>query len=318
MIERHPDVPDHFLVLERKESFGDYARAYGDALAEHYENRGVIVVPFMPIAFDADLIQTLVFPRAWKKLGTANGIERPLVTRQDGRLVLDASHPFAGRFPDDKVASYVQAQIAKFNAQLRHGLSMLFPRYYSLAQGNITWRLLETVEEGLHLDVFGGGTPLDERTKSTLRVKIFINIDTEPRRWRTSLDLPAVLKAGRGRLPDELPADVNVVNGVIDKFGVLKPLPAHQLAFPSMSAVLVNAEVVAHEVVYGRRMVGAEFGCEQRDMLHPDRISHARVRNWLQESGYTVAADAATVAARYAHMKGSYQLVQEARARASA
>src|ERR1700704_1257344 len=103
MIERRPDVPDHFLVLERKESFGDYARAYGDAIAEHYENRSVIVVPFMPITFDADFIQTLVFPRAWKKLGTANGIERPLVARQGGRFVVDASHPFAGRFPDDNM-----------------------------------------------------------------------------------------------------------------------------------------------------------------------------------------------------------------------
>ena len=70
MIERNPKVPDHFLVLERRETFGEYARTYGNALAEHYENRGVIVVPYMPIDFDLALFQSIAFPVQWKKIGT--------------------------------------------------------------------------------------------------------------------------------------------------------------------------------------------------------------------------------------------------------
>ena len=75
MIELNANVPDHFLVLERKETFGDYARKYGEALAEHYENRGVIVVPFMPITLDLALFQSIAFPMEWKKIGTEKGIE---------------------------------------------------------------------------------------------------------------------------------------------------------------------------------------------------------------------------------------------------
>jgi hypothetical protein len=78
MIELNANVPDHFLVLERKETFGEYARTYGDALAVHYENRGVIVVPFMPITFDLGLFQSIPFPIEWKKIGTLNGIEEPV------------------------------------------------------------------------------------------------------------------------------------------------------------------------------------------------------------------------------------------------
>ncbi len=122
-----------------------------------------------------------------------------------------------------------------------------------------------------------------------------------------------MLKAGRGRLPEALPNDVNVVSGVIDKFGVLKDLPYHEVDYPTMSAVFVNAEVVAHEVVYGRRLVAVEMFCDKRDMLDPGRHTHECLPRWLTQAGYAIAPDPAAVAARYANMKGGYQLLQESR-----
>jgi len=313
VIVRNPQLRDHFLVLDRHESFGEYARAYGDTIAEHYENNGVVVLPCMPIQFDREFIRGLEFPPQWKKIGTGNGIDRPVFVRRAGGLEFDGNHPLVQRFGQSETAIYAQEQIASFNAQLRRGLSQLFPRYFSMQEGNITWRLTETVEEGLHFDVFRGGVPLDPAGKSLHRVKLFINIDDEPRQWRTSHDMPAVLKAGRGVLPDELPDDVNVACDLIDKFGVLKALPAHELAYPTMSAVFANGETLAHEVVYGRRVVGVEFICRAEDMLAPQRLSHRCMGGWLREAGYRVTADAAAVAAKYAHMKGSYALIQAAR-----
>ena len=311
MIERHPDVPDHFLVLERKESFGDYARAYGDALAEHCENHGVIVVPFMPIQFDLGLFQSMTFPKDWKKIGTVNGIEAPMYVREGQNVRQRSDHPLAALGMGSKWSSYLQSQITSFNWQLRCGLAMLFPAYHSLGEGNITWRLTHTTEEGMHFDVFGKGAPMVPAARKLNRVKIFINIDTEPRLWRTSIDLPAVLAACRDRLPDELPDDVNVVNDVIDRFGVLKELPFHRLAYPTMSAVISNSEVVSHEVVYGRRVIGGEFLCEQEDMVDPGKLTHACLRRWLEQNNYSIAADPAAVSQRYAHMKSSYVLAQE-------
>ena len=151
---------------------------------------------------------------------------------------------------------------------------MLFPSYHSLQDVNITWRLTETHEEGMHLDYFDGGAPTMPGAKLAHRVKIFINVDSEPRRWRTSFDLPGVLDKCREQLPTEMPDDLNVVNMVIDKVGVLKNLPFHNLAYPTMSAVICNGEAVAHEVIYGQRTVGAEFMCYQHDMLDP-KEAHA-------------------------------------------
>ena len=313
LIERNPALSDNFLVLDRRESFGDYARDYGDAIAEQYENRGVIVVPHVPIRFDLEFFQGLEFPPEMKKIGTANGLERSVVKRIDRKLTVDAEHPLVALFGNMSMAAYIQAQITSFDGQLRTGLAQLFPHYCSLAEGNITWRLTETVQEGLHLDVFDGGRPLSPHLKSLHRVKVFINIDTEPRRWRTSRDLPQLLRAGRDVLPVELPDDLNVVNDVLDKFGVLMDQPCHKVAYPTMSGVIVNAEVVAHEVVYGRRMVAAEFVCQRHDMLDPTRHTHAALAGWLNQAGYRIAADSAAIAARYANLKGSYQRILEAR-----
>jgi hypothetical protein len=311
MIERHPELADPFLVLERMETFGDYARAYGDRLAEHYEALGAIVIPHLPIDFDLAFLQQLAFPREWKKIGTLNGIEQPVIVRKDGQIAPDPSHPLVTILKEIPLAVYVQSQVARFNSQLRTALRTLFPRYYSLEKNvNITWRLTETRDEGMHLDVFDNGRPMNARLRAQHRVKIFVNIDSEPRRWRVSYDLPRLLERCRDQLPDALPDDLNVLNNVLDKVGVLDDLPAHQVAYPTLSAVIVNAEAVAHEVVFGRRMVAGEFICDSADMLDPARHTHACLARWLTEAGFQIAPDPAAVARQYADLIGSYEFKQ--------
>jgi hypothetical protein len=310
MIERHPEVPDRFMVLDAKGSFGDYARAYGDRLAEHYEDRGIIVLPRVPIDFDLEFFQGLAFPAGWKKVGTVNGIEASVIERRGGRVGVNHQHPLLEYFREVPLACYVQSQIASFDAQLRAGLRTLFPRYYSLQEGNISWRLTETSKEGLHLDFFDRGAPLKAELKARHRLKVFINVDTEARSWRVSLDLPQVLKRCRDAMPEALPDDINVVNSVIDKMGVLDDLPGHRVDYPPMSAVIVNAELVAHEVLRGRRLVAAEFSCDEHDMLDPGKHSHRLLLRWLADGGYRVAPDAYAVARQYAHLAGSYDLIE--------
>jgi len=315
MIERHPDLPDPFLVLERMETLGDYARAYGDRLGEHYEKLGVIVIPRLPIDFDFEFLQQFEFPREWKKVGTLDGVEEPVIVRKGGQIAPDTAHPLVAILGEIPLAVYMQSQIARFNSQLRLALRVLFPRYYSLGTNvNITWRLTETRDEGMHLDVFDQGRPMSDKLRTRHRVKVFVNIDAEPRRWRVSYDLPELLKRCRDQLPDELPDDVNVLNSVLDKIGVLDDLPAHRVAYPAMSAVIVNAEAVAHEVVFGRRMVAGEFICDSADMLDPSRHTHACLARWLGDAGLRVADDPARVAREYADLMGSYELKQSAAA----
>ena len=309
MIERHPELPDPFLLLERKESFADYARTYGDRLAEHYESCGVIVVPHMPIKWDLEFMQQVVFPPEWKKIGVHNGIEEPVIAREGTKLAPNRRNPLVAGMKDMALATYLQAQIASFDTQLRLGLRLLFPRYLSLVEESITWRLTETVDEPMHYDFFDEGKPMRPEWRNRHRLKLFINIDSEPRAWHVSLDLPRLLKRCRAQMPDELPDDLNVLGSVIDKVGVLDDIPRHKIRFPAMSAIIVNAEVVAHEVVYGRRAVAGEYWCRDADMLDPARHTHRSLSGWIAGSGYRVAADPFAVASEYANLAGTYEVL---------
>jgi hypothetical protein len=308
MIRLDPRVPDAFLLLERKASFGEYARTYGERIAEHYERRGVVVVPHMPIEFDLDFVQGIRFREDWKKIGTRNGIERPVIERCGGKLAPAASHPLVKEFKNLALATYLQSQIASFNAQLRLGLRTLFPRYHSLQESNITWRLTDSEDQDLHMDEFDRGLPVRAEHRRLHRVKVFVNVDAAPRRWRVAYDLPGVLKACRSQLPDELPDDINVINNVLRKIGVFDDMPAHSIEYPTLAAVLVNAEVVTHAVAFGRRMVAGEFFCERDDMLDPARHTHDCLRGWLAEAGYRVAPDPFEFAGRYAHLMSAAEI----------
>lgn len=312
MILRNSDIADNILECLPMKSFGEYAKAYGDALTRHYEKNGILVIPFFPIACDVEFLQSITFPKQLKKIGTANGIEQSVIKREGAQLRLNQEHPFVALFPHKEIAMYLQAQVASFNAQLRHALSILFPRYTSMREANITWRLTETFREGMHFDIYNGGRPSSALARQQHRIKIFVNIDSQPRQWHTSLDLAGVLKTCRAQLPAALPADINVINDVIDKLGILKNLPYHAINFPTLSAVIANGETASHEVVYGRRTVGAEFFCDAADMLDPAQHSYTSIARWLDQAGIAVTPDAEGVYEQFKSMKSSYALLQEA------
>jgi len=305
LLELNPALPNPFLVLERKESFEEYANTYGDRITEHYENNGVVVIPFMPIRFDIDFFQAITFPPECKKIGTANGIDRSAIRREGMEIKIDPQHILVQMFGNPILAIYAQQQIASFNDQLRNGLRLLFPHYHPLMETNITWRLTETRHEPIHLDTFLGGAPTHPEAKNEHRLKFFINIDSMARQWRVSHDTPGVLKACRSMLPDALPDDINVLNNILYQEGVLNELPYHSVAFPTMSAVFANGESVVHQVIFGRRMVAGEYFCQSRQMLSPEKLTHTCLKKWLQDAGYAIA-DTQSMAAQYAQKKGGY------------
>ena len=297
MFERNPLLPDNLWELDRHNSFGDYARAYGDEIARHYENREVIAIPYFPLDFDLALFQRMIFPKRHFKIGTANGLDRNLYIRKDLDCDIDPTHPLFQIFADPKMVAYVQAQIRSVNDQIRSALKVLFPKYYSMAEMNITWLLTETGHLaqsgnlGMHMDTFDEGKKISPREGRSQRIKLFINIDTEPRLWSTSFTMPEVLKRYRDVLPSTLPADANNVAHVLTNSGVFESVPVHNISIPPLAAVMCDAQFISHTIRYGRRMIAAEFSCDENDLLDPAQNSHRQVSDWLVSSGYIVNTD---------------------------
>jgi hypothetical protein len=289
MIKRNPAIPDNIFELKRQESFGDYARLYKDEIAQRYEQLNIIYIPYFPLKFDLAFFQTLTFPPELAKVGTKNGISNEVFVRDGNNLKVDSTHILVRVAQNQPVlANYLRNQISSVNAQVEMGLRILFPRYYSLKEFNTTWRLTETRDQVMHIDGFQDGRPLSAAQKNSHRIKIFINIDSEPRRWRTSYTLPELFNRCRQKLPAYLPNDADQIAHILGKTDVFEEAPYHEIEFPTLSAVLVEAQVVGHSVLYGRRMIAGEYSCSASDMLDPTRNVHAALPHWLQLSGLNI------------------------------
>lgn len=289
MANLNPAVPNNIFPLKRHESMGDYARAYGDEIARRYEDLNIIFFPYFPITLDLEFLRSVTFPLEFKKLGTQNGIDRSPFQREGNTVAFDPNPALLHIFPQKLLAGYVQSLIIDVNWQIRAALRTLLPRYYSLAEGNITWRLTETINEPMHADGFSNGKPAKPGLKGAYhRIKLFINIDSEPRKWWTSYTLPENLKRIRERFPQGLPADVDQLSYLLQYEGVFRDLPYHEIDIPPMGAVLAEGSSIAHAVRFGRRMIAAEFFCHTADMLAPEKQPDIALPGWLKAAGIPI------------------------------
>ena len=210
-IARHSDVPDNIFALEPHETIGDYARVYRDEIARRYENYNIVYIPRFRMAIDLPFFQALNVPAAHAKLGIINGIEDGVYTRNGANVTFNHSHRLYKLVKSENLAGYLQHQIRACNDQVREALRVLFPRYYSLFCGNITWRMTDTPKSIMHNDHFYQGESTVEQLSHIHKIKIFINIDVEPRQWRTSFTLPEILARYQCELSTSLPVDRNLI-----------------------------------------------------------------------------------------------------------
>lgn len=282
MITLNPAVPTKIFQLERHETFGDYARRYGDEITRAYEADQVIYFPHFPLPLNLEFFQNITFPKEWKKIGTFNGIARDAFTFSDGKLTSDLDgHPLAKIVQPANAVVYMLQQVRETHLAIFEALARVLPHYHSLRGGNITWRFTETANEGMHIDGFAGGAPRGQNPDH--RVKLFINVDSLPRHWRISYDVITMLDVYADKLGDNIPEDLNVLAHEIGRLQLLADAPYHDVQFPQMSAVLANAEAIAHSVVYGRRMICAELFCDARDMLDREQQPHAKLARWFKK-----------------------------------
>ena len=291
MIRKNAAVPDNFFELREMDSIQAYAMAYGDLIAKRYEDLNIVCFPRFPLDIDVDFFRSIQLPPQFKKVGTVNGIDKPILIRSGDKLIFDHTHILLQIFGGDRmIATYAQSQIRSVNDQIRRGLNQLFPRYRSLTEANITWRLTETVEEGMHADGFLGGKPTPPEAKGRFqRVKLFINIDSQPRKWWTSFTLGEALKKCRSKLPGSMPDDADMVATALSYGDLLADAPHHEVDIPPMGAVMGEAQAIFHSVRYGRRMIAAEFMCLTEHMLDPSKHIQARLPGWLGDAGIGIS-----------------------------
>lgn len=145
----------------------------------------------------------------------------------------------------------------------------LFPAY-TIASENWTWRLTKTYKEAMHLDIYG-----DRTYDSFHNVRIFINLDNEPRIWRVSHPLPEIYKQYKDLVRDLAVNQMvhpNEINGHLNKKLDWQNLPFHEIYFAPYSMWLCNSQWIPHQGYRGNKLAAYTFRVKPNSMLNPELL----------------------------------------------
>jgi len=283
----------HPAKIVRYRDPAEMAAAY-PASAVHYESHGVVVLEDCGIGFDREFIGGLSFAPSWKKIGTINGLTDPPLVMRSGKLVRTAN-PLCASIGDDVLLLKLYSELLRLELEFKLLVARVLPGYWDATWGNCTFRFTRTENEAIHLDSFQDGKPTPPKFHRP-RLKLFLNVDAEPRVWNVGPTLPDLLRLSEGELGAELPTNVNVLCARINASGILSKVRTVRVEIPPRGIVFANGATVVHQVVYGNRMVCLE-GLAPKSALQPSSICEwDAARSWIEEAGYAAAPDEAPAA----------------------
>jgi len=268
-IFRHPEVEDYFHELDVAAiSAGELA---GSATGL-YEAGQVCLLKGARIEFDRDFIASLAFDEpATRKFQSINflkhyargGLFDPVPEGQ-GELLRDG---FGG---DKRRFRHFAEQVRSVNEQVDALVARLFPTY-RIDKPSITWRINETINENLHIDVYNEDIP-------THHLRLFVNLDNVPRIWHTSHTLDYMLRHHldlldeafvRTASPGRICHDLNFALFKGFKEAGREGQPKHIVFFDPGEIWVVDSRKVSHQIFFGRKALSTEHAIARESMADP-------------------------------------------------
>lgn len=278
----HPEVEAYFDVVDASALDAPTA----EKVARAYEDGRAVLLAGLRPDFDRKFLASIDSPTAdvlkkLKSVGVAayHGLvvegrapardpnaARNTPADQYGRLLDEALGGDVGRM------AYLMEQVQSVNGFLNGVVEKIFPTY-RLTSRSITWRLAETLNENLHVDVYNQDLP-------DHHVRIFINLDDTYRIWHTSHRLDRLLQDHLAQLPADLVATgtpgriCHALNfkafGGFERSG-REGAPKHVCFFEPGEVWLVDSRKVSHQIFFGRRAVSTDMQVDPTTMLDPEK-----------------------------------------------
>lgn len=246
---------------------------------DHYQNHGVILLEDCGIDYDTDFVARLTFPPEWKKIGTRDDITVPPIVFKDGRFH-KTQNPLCGIIENETMLIKVYSELLRLELGFKLLVHQLFT-YRAIEHRNLTFRFTKTENEPVHLDYFDGGKAFPERLK-VRRLKLFLNVDSQPRVWNVGPTLADLLLHANGAFGKTLPNDINVLTKLVYDSGLLAQVPMVRVEIPPRGIVFANGATVVHQVVSGNRMVALEaFVRDSPRVSEWDELP-----KWIEAAGY--------------------------------
>jgi len=281
-IIRDPLVQDHIVELDAR------TEEEIEEVRRRYEEGHLVLLRDVRLDLDFKFLDSLDFdvegpPEILRKLKKYGG-ERIVALDPAKAGPLD-QFVFSKIFDGDQgKLAYFQDQVRSGDAQSDALHAKLFPNYETTRRV-YTWRFTSTMFENLHWDNFGIPEPFHQ-------VRIFTNISSSPRLWRTSHrieDFAASvysehgLQQFAGKIGDDLNYYVNnsVLGGM--RTPCLDRLPKNHIAFEQGEVWLCETRIVSHQIYHGAKAFAAMYFSKPESMDQPalafdERISRLHQR----------------------------------------
>jgi len=292
-IIRDPEVADHIVSMkvETEQGCAEVRRLY--------EEGNLILLEGVRFDLDYAFLNSLDFdvdgpPEFLKKLKKYGG-DRVLALQPGSENSLDRFVYKEVFKADPGTLAYFQEQVRSGDAQSDALYARLFPNYVN-SRTVYTWRFTSTMFENLHWDNFGIEEPFQQ-------VRIFTNIASSPRLWRTSHRIDEYSDTiydrqdlGRlaGKIGDDLNRFVNKSLGGM-KSACLDRMPKNHLAFEQGDVWICETRIVAHQIYHGERAFAAMYFSDPQTMDRPElgfdaRIARLHERHASSNEGALAAA----------------------------
>ena len=280
-IQHHPNVADFFAHMDWRESKGD-PLGFKTELLRNYEAGKVIILKNSSFSIDYSLLNKLYLPngRRFQKLSYKTLIYPRMYKADIAKLMLT-------KFGLTPVLYFkLRREILRVTNEICRFVRDVFEPY-RIRKESVSWRFTPTGPEPLHVDWF---RPTDDLHY----VRMFINIDEQPRVWTVSHQLEDLI--ARNYATAEL-AELggSPSNSIIDRINhrVLNPIsyePAcetdrHVVEFTRGDVWLCETRINSHQILSGRRLVATDFYVDPSSMLDPEQRVEARVARCMERCG---------------------------------
>lgn len=272
-IELSSAVADRFVRLDWRERAADPA-IFDNGLLRHYEAGDIILLDHHPFRIDFDVLNRVSFPegRAHQKL-TDRFLVYPKLHRREIRRLFHSVFGF-----DVMLYRRFRSEVKRLSHEVRSFARSIAPSYRFLKQG-VSWRFTRTGPEGLHVDYF-------RRTEDLHYLRVFINVDRQPRIWTVGPRLQdliaryadaAGLREVAGGPSNQVCARLN--KRVFDQINVQprSAMDRHVVRFAPGDVWLCETRLNSHEIYSGHRLVATDFYVDPASMLDPSMRVDAHV-----------------------------------------
>jgi 3-deoxy-D-manno-oct-2-ulosonic acid (Kdo) hydroxylase len=280
-IQYHPNVADFFARMDWRESKSD-PRGFKTELLRNYETGSVIILKNSPFSIDYGLLNKLYLPNGqqYQKLSYKTLIYPRMYKADIAKFMLT-------KFARTPVLYFkLRREILRVTKEVRLFVRDVF-KPYRIRKESVSWRFTPTGPEPLHVDWF---RPTDDLHY----VRMFINIDEQPRVWTVSHQLEDLI--ARNYATAEL-AELSgsPSNSIIDRINrrVLNPISyepisetdRHVVEFTQGDVWLCETRINSHQIFSGRRLVATDFYVDPSSMLDPEQRVEARVARCMERCG---------------------------------